>query len=85
MSTAEKEFYIDQLDREILNTEKKAVNFRLERLVEEYARVHGGYAAGMAELGEYLLQHADYLRTHRETAQDVSWVGLLKELMRRSG
>ncbi|TQC69994.1 hypothetical protein ABNP39_23285 (plasmid) [Pantoea dispersa] len=84
MSTAENDFYLSELDRQIFSAEQKAVNLKLERLVEEYARLHGGYANGLAELGEYLLHHADYLRANREGA-DCSWTGLMTELKRRSG
>lgn len=65
MSTAENDFYLSELDRQIFSAEQKAVNLKLERLVEEYARLHGGYANGLAEL-KYLLHHADYLRANRE-------------------
>lgn len=85
MSTAENEFYMSELDRQIYKAEEKAANLKLERLVEEYARLHGSYAKGLAELGEYLLHHADYLQANREEAHDCSWVGLITELKRRSG
>jgi len=85
VSTAENEFYLSQLDRQIFSAEQKAANLKLERLVEEYARLHGSYAKGLAELGEYLLHHADYLRANRESAHDCSWLDLMTELKRRSG
>lgn len=85
MSTAENEFYISELDRQIFKAEEKAANLKLERLVEEYARLHGSYAKGLAELGEHLLHHADYLHANREDAQNCSWAGLMNELKRRSG
>lgn len=84
MSTAENDFYLSELDRQIFSAEQKAVNLKLERLVEEYARLYGGYANGLAELGEYLLHHADYLQANREGA-NCSWTGLMIELKRRSG
>jgi|AEWW01.1.fsa_nt_gi hypothetical protein len=36
-------------------------------------------------MGEQLLHHAEFLHHNRKNAEDVSWAGVLKELMRRSG
>ena len=63
-----------------MSTQNDDLFQRLTELVDEYARLHGGLFEGMAALGEDLLLQAD---TRRDGT--VSWLGLLRELQRRSG
>lgn len=76
---------ISELERELFESQRNALYMRLQRLAEDYAQLYDSYGKGLAEMGEKLLQHADFLQQHRDNAEDISWNGLIRELMRRSG
>lgn len=80
-----KHMELNGLESEIFNSQCSALNLKLQLLAEDYAQVYDSYGKGLAEMGEQLLQHADFLRNNRDEAEDISWNGLLQELMRRSG
>ncbi|ORM61180.1 hypothetical protein PRCB_09220 [Pantoea rodasii] len=80
-----KHMELNALERDIFASQHNTLNLKLQHLAEEYAHLYDSYGKGLAEMGEQLLHHAEFLHHNRKNAEDVSWAGLLKELMRRSG
>jgi len=80
-----KHIELNGLERDIFASQHNTLNLKLQHLAEEYAHLYDSYGKGLAEMGEQLLQHADFLNSNRENADDVSWAGLFAELKRRSG
>lgn len=80
-----KHMKLNGLESDIFESQKRTLNLKLQHLAEEYSQLHDSYGKGLAEMGEQLLQHADFLRENRDNAEDVSWHGLMQELKRRSG
>lgn len=80
-----KHMHLNGLESDTFDSQRSTLNLKLQRLAEDYAQLYDSYGKGLAEMGEQLLQHADFLRHNRDEAEDISWNGLLQELMRRSG
>lgn len=76
---------LNDLERELFDSQYRALHLKLQSLAEDYAQLYDSYGKGLAEMGEQLLHHAEFLRQNRNQAEDISWNGLLQELMRRSG
>ncbi|KJV46473.1 hypothetical protein VH86_20690 [Pantoea sp. BL1] len=64
-------------------TRSNALRMELLILSEKFVEVHGSYEAGMAELGEWLLNYADNAMIQKLSSGPISKESLFDELKRR--
>ncbi|WP_337022816.1 MULTISPECIES: hypothetical protein [unclassified Pantoea] len=64
-------------------TRSNALRMELLILSEKFVEVHGSYEAGMAELGEWLLNYADNAMIQKLSSGPISKEWLFDELKRR--
>lgn len=64
-------------------TRSNALRMELFILSEKFIEVHGSYEAGMAEMGEWLLNYAESAMIQKVSQGPISKEWLIEELKRR--